>query len=432
MEDSPHGVCGQPQTSHHPVTIEPVAPRAFLDDWVPDRKMPKADRSAVFLTHSSFTSPFRVGSHQLAKVLDSLGWRVLHLPTPVTPIHLGLQSFRPEYRARCAQLLAPRRVYQRTTELIPLAVLPWQLARYTGAAATTLYAAFQPTISTRVKTLGFATPDILFVDEPRLIGLARCFRPKALLYRATDLYHQMMGDNSVIVAERRALQTAQGFIATSQPVYDHLHSLAPEKPGLLVENGVDYEHFHTPAPEPADLAMIPSPRAVYVGAMDDRFDFRAIYELARARPDCSFILIGPRSHEQSWPEKPKNIFLLGAQPYEKIPGYLQHADIALLPLSSHPANAGRSPMKIYEYAAAGLSVVAAATPELARRDLRFVSLYDSIEALPACFSAALNERTQRRDSTLASAREMSWAGRWKLIEAFCGESITPPASLPPG
>ena len=68
--------------------------------------------------------------------------------------------------------------------------------------------------------------------------------------------------------------------------------------------------------------------------------------------------------------------LLGPRPYAEVPAYLQHADVGLLLLSPDPANAGRSPMKLYEYAAAGLPVLARATPELQRRAEPFVALYD--------------------------------------------------------
>jgi glycosyltransferase involved in cell wall biosynthesis len=71
-----------------------------------------------------------------------------------------------------------------------------------------------------------------------------------------------------------------------------------------------------------------------------------------------------------------NVHLFGIRPYADLPTYLQHASAGLLPLNAHPANAGRSPMKFYEYAAAGLPIVASLTPELARRREPFVRFFD--------------------------------------------------------
>ncbi len=182
---------------------------------------------------------------------------------------------------------------------------------------------------------------------------------------------------------------------------------------------MDFEHFHSFASEPADLAAIPQPRAVYVGALDERFDFRAIQALALARPQWSIVLIGPRGGNQLWAAKLANVYFLGARPYEKIPGYLHHSSVALLPLSDHPANAGRSPMKIYEYGAAGLPVITVDTAELTRRNLQFVRTYRSVATLPSTVSAAFADREQLRASAVAVAREMSWKGRWDLISTFC-------------
>jgi glycosyltransferase involved in cell wall biosynthesis len=325
---------------------------------------------------------------------------------------------RPAYRERLGHVFRPRGIFGETVEVVPFSMIPWQVARLLPRLAAKLYASWQPTFSRQVRALGFATPEILFLDEPRLLGMCRHFRPGTLIYRATDLYHEMLGDKSVIEAERAALARADGFVATSQPVYEHLRALAPEKPGLVVENGVDYELFHAPQPEPADIAMLPRPRAVYVGALDGRFDYRAVEELATARPAWSFVLIGPKEQLRTSRNIPGNIFLLGTRAYESIPGYLQHSDLALLPLSAHAANRGRSPMKIYEYGAAGLPVVATETSELARRKLPFVELYRERMSFADALDRSYAHRDTQRNHAIQSSAAMSWTGRLRLILDF--------------
>ena len=70
--------------------------------------------------------------------------------------------------------------------------------------------------------------------------------------------------------------------------------------------------------------------------------------------------------------------------------YLQHADVGLLLLKQIPANAGRSPMKIYEYLAASLPVVSLETDELARRNTPRVFRYRDIDDLNVAFASALS------------------------------------------
>jgi len=385
------------------------------------RRAPVAG-TAVFLTHSSFTSAFRVGSHQLAKALDSRGWRVLHIPTPITPAHFPLALLRADYRKRVGVWWRPlTRIFRETQEYQPLALLPWQLVRRTSDA-TRWYANAQWRAAHFVQRSGFAQPDLLFIDEPRLTAMARWFRPKRCLYRSTDLYHEMQNDPSVIAAEREALQRCDGFVATSQPVFAHLRALAPTKSGLVVQNGVELDHFTQPGDLPAEFINIPSPRAVYIGAMDTRFDFDAVVHLAKARPFWSFVLIGPPPNNHQ--NLPRNLHLLGPRAYEQLPAYLHHSTVGLLPLTDHPANHGRSPMKIYEYAAAGLPVLASKTEELARRALPFVALCQDSREMPATLDALLLDHASRSVAARTSAHAMSWQNRLDEILRFAA-GLTP-------
>lgn len=385
---------------------------------------------AVFLTHSSFSSSFRVGSHQLAHALEAQGWEVLHIPTPITPLHLIASLRNSAYRRRTAcwwqgglQLSA------RIREYIPLAWIPWQVARSFGGSAPDLYAASLLHARAFVRDAGFARPDLLFLDEPRLVGMLRWFSPARTLYRATDLYHSMLNDATVLTAERRALRETAGFVATSQPVYEHLKSLAPGRSGIVVENGVDLEHFMRPQPPPAEYGIVRGPKAVYVGALDGRFDFAAIQSLASSHPELTIFLIGPQEGTVK-PSGP-NIRLLGSRPYEQVPAYLQHADIGLLPLSAHSANRGRSPMKIYEYGAAGLPVIASRTEELERRALPFVSLYAEKTALASLVGQVLSNRPALSRQAVACAQAMTWRGQLKSVLTF-SEAVcpVPPAPSP--
>jgi glycosyltransferase involved in cell wall biosynthesis len=370
----------------------------------------------VFASHTAMGGPFVVGSHHLARQFAAMGHSVLHLSTPITPFHLmsrheaaiqtRFANWRQDGISRDKGLL----------EYVPLALVPWQASRYLlGRANPLLWC--MPTLARVMRRIGFSIVDLLLVDQPKMVGIEDIVSPRKLIYRATDLYHEFTGDERVATAEVILARKAHLLVGTSQPVVDHLQALRTQKRALLLENGVDVEHLATARPLPVEYQNIRTPRAVYIGALDERLDVSIIRDLCLAIPQLSVIAIGPVP--ASLPAALKgisNLVLLGPRSYDLIPAFLQHADIGLLPLTSHPANAGRSPMKLYEYGAAGLYVVATATPELVRRSLPFVCLARDGGEFIAGVQAVLDKPALLEDKRRA-AREISAGMDWKGIAA---------------
>ena len=135
-----------------------------------------------------------------------------------------------------------------------------------------------------------------------------------------------------------------------------------------IPNGVDVQHFSSSyGPRPPDIGSVPRPIAIYVGAMDVWFDFEIVDALADALPDVSFVLIGPDELARRRLRNRRNVHLLGTRPYRDIPAYLHHADVGLIPFDVRghaELVAGIHPLKLYEYFAAGLPVVATEWTEL--------------------------------------------------------------------
>jgi glycosyltransferase involved in cell wall biosynthesis len=190
----------------------------------------------------------------------------------------------------------------------------------------------------------------------------------------------------------------------------------------LLENGVDLDHFG-PGASGACPPLPPGPRAVYTGALDERFGLASLRMAAERLPEVAFVLAGPpgagiRALAATLP----NIHLLGQVPYATLPALLAHCHVALLPMSAHPANEGRSPMKLYEYAASGLSVVATATSELHRRAPDFVRLAASDEAFAEHLRAAVAEPRGSYGAPLAAARIQGWEAKCQQVLTWSSDS----------
>jgi len=332
-----------------------------------------------------------VGSHHLARQFARMGHQVLHVSTPVSPGHL-LFPFNTNYQKRLVLWKnRGRKLSENLYEYVPFSWFSPQMACGLPIPGLNTYRFFSSTLKNLLNKQGMETPDILLMDEPRFAGLLPAIHARHIIYRATDLYAEMKNNQALLAVERAVVQQADALVATSAPVLERIRQASPEKPFLILENGVDYEHFSTPHKEPLEYKTLPHPRAVYAGAVDERFDFNAIEVISNVNPAMVIILIGPASVKvpASILSNPR-IIRLGPRPYALLPGYLQHADLGLLPLNSHPANRGRSPMKLYEYAAAGLPVVAAQKPELLRRKDPFVYFYQSSSDIQSSCRQALH------------------------------------------
>jgi len=377
----------------------------------------------VFASHTHMGSAFVVGSHHLAKSMVRDGHRVVHISAPLTPFHLAnWGDLNTRTRLDCWKSGGVER--HKVLDYVPMTVLPWPALTKLGLPYH-WYSCCFPSIRSRVKFFGMDDVDLLLMDEPRFVGLNRLLKPKQFIYRATDMYALMRQDETINQAERLISADADFMCGTSLPVVSHLQSISGKADVHLFENGVDVELFSKKYDCPEDLKKIGQPRAVYTGAFDDRFDFSAVCDVASSHPTLNIVLIGPCSEDErkrfsGW----GNIYLLGAKPFEEIPAYLQHCDIALLPLSDHPANNGRSPMKLYEYGICGLPVVAKYTEELARRAEKFVFLYrdnhELVERLRGLLAMDSRELSNLREAARLAAQNNGWEGISRRTLALCG------------
>lgn len=257
--------------------------------------------------------------------------------------------------------------------MIPMALVPYGLEATLPGHFRTGIGRGIPRSKRLLADLGFGAVDVLCVDHPAFAGLWSEISHSVLIYRPTDVYPQFDRARRVDRLERQCVAAADGVLCTGQVVAEHIRQMGlRQAPMTVVENGVDFERFSAPTREPEDLLAIPRPRAVYVGALDGRFDWEVARETASALPGVSLLVIGPRSGVPG--PLPANLHLLGPRPYGEIPSYLQACQVGLLPFSAHPVNQGRSPMKFYEYLAAGLPVVAVETEELRQRHVEGVRL----------------------------------------------------------
>jgi len=187
---------------------------------------------------------------------------------------------------------------------------------------------------------------------------------------------------------------------------------------LLIPNACEFEHFSVgPISSPA-LADLRRPVVGYYGAISEWFDTELVAEIARQRPDWSFVLIGSTFGADLAPLRGlANVYLMGEQPYEALPAYLHAFDVATIPFRLNDLTEATDPVKFYEYLSAGKPVVAAPLPELleyAEAGLVYIAreARDWVEKIE---QALREDGPERQDARRAFARRNTWAERWARL-----------------
>src|SRR5207237_1882248 len=124
----------------------------------------------VFISHSYMGGTFCVGSHHLAREMAALGYRVLHLCSPITPFHF-LKRAREDHRARIARWRSRGRDKDGVFDYVPFAHVPWQCARFALRFKLNVVANFYPSLGTGLRSQRFGGVDLRLPEATQLDGI---------------------------------------------------------------------------------------------------------------------------------------------------------------------------------------------------------------------------------------------------------------------
>jgi glycosyltransferase involved in cell wall biosynthesis len=219
---------------------------------------------------------------------------------------------------------------------------------------------------------------------------------------------------AIRAAYRALAESERAVVAVSEPILDRI---GPRGPSAVVPNGVDVAEWSGERPAaPAWLQAIPGPRAIYVGTVDSRLDVEGIRVLAAARPELQVILLGHLTEPDYL--RPvtglPNIHLHGNVPRTELVAAIRNCDVALLAHRSNLLTQAMSPLKIYEYVAAGcpvLSVDLAPCRGISARVLLADSVFDFVDLLDRALALGPAPEQERLDFV----HENSWVARHEQI-----------------
>jgi glycosyltransferase involved in cell wall biosynthesis len=116
-------------------------------------------------------------------------------------------------------------------------------------------------------------------------------------------------------------------------------------------------------PQPAlKIETLKHPVIGYIGGLHRHVDFDLIVKMANARPDWSWVFVGPLQASTEKLEGCRNIYLEGAKPHEELASYLRRFDVCIVPYLRSAYTETVVPVKVNEYLAAGRPVVSTDLP----------------------------------------------------------------------
>lgn len=266
-------------------------------------------------------------------------------------------------------------------------------------------------------TIPHSHPRILWLTFPQHVRLIPRYHPDYVIFDCSD-----EPKNEFSAWEKywpEMLSQASLVFATSALLFEKLSLQHPSV--KLIPNGVDSQHFALPQARPSDLPE-DKPLVGYSGAIAPWLDWHLLQDVITLNSNFNFVFLGALVKLARFPLKAKNLSYLGLKPYINLPSYIQQFNVGLIPFKLTDMIKGCNPIKLYEYAAAGIPVVATPLPELTH--VSYPSIYLASDS--GHFSEALNKAYHEKSNETACnafASENDWRKRAEEVhqhlQKFC-------------
>jgi glycosyltransferase involved in cell wall biosynthesis len=277
-----------------------------------------------------------------------------------------------------------------------------------------------------LRKLAFTAP-VLWFYNPEQEPLIGRFGEQLSVYHCIDEFTAGTTGRkrrSIASLEAALLHRVDIVFANSLPTYENKHRFNPHT--YRIPSGADVAHFaqalDSTVPVHPAIMDIPQPRIGYIGHINERLDYTVLEYLARQRPTWSLVLVGdtypwtleapPLRRLRALP----NVHFLGQYPFAEIPALVKGMDICLLPYVDDERAHYRSPLKLYEYLAAGKPVVSTDHPE-AQELGDVVYMTSAVETfLERVAQALAQDSPERRQQRVTVAQQHSWDRRVDQME----------------
>lgn len=307
---------------------------------------------------------------------------------------------------------------------------------------------FLPQILRAVKTLSFE-PDIIWTFLPTdtaysLINMLRKPQAVVVYYCVADFTELVPHPEKILKSERSIIKMSDLIFAQCSQLVEHCAGggrsvevfpfgvnldLFMRRDGHedgFAENGskvgVDYDSTDNL------MSALSGPIIGYIGGIHRHFDADMVAEMARARPDWSWVLVGPLQTASQRLKQIPNIHLTGPKKHKELPAYIRRFDVGIVPYLRNSYTTTVVPTKILEYLAMEKPVVSTSLPEVVAFNKKHKVIITS-DNCPLEFAASIERALVSTEVETSGhhrrkvAALNGWEGRYEQMSSLIEQEL---------
>lgn len=340
-------------------------------------------KNAIVFSSVFFNSKIKVGSHHYAEALSREGYKVLYVSFPVSIVHFILflkndNFIRIFKRFRCHNIV-------NIHSFIPFSILPlFNIFPFNSLFIMKKWVWFSDFyFQKRIKNY-FLNVDVIWVESAYFISAIQYIKrhnPSVKIY--TRLSDNVLAFNNFpsnyIHLLNESFLISDKIIVSAKSLINIINKKYSSKI-LHLPNGINTNQLKSYSIEkpPEFLIDKNETKIVYVGALENWFDWDIISYLLDNIPNISIYIIGPLNG-QKINIRHKNLNLLGAKSHSEIGRYLFNANIGIIPFKRNNLIDYVDPIKFYEYSYFKIPTVCTYWEEVSRFNDKIILAKDKYE-----------------------------------------------------
>jgi glycosyltransferase involved in cell wall biosynthesis len=207
-------------------------------------------------------------------------------------------------------------------------------------------------------------------EAARHLGIPHVLEINAPLVEEAERHRRLVLAPLARAIEGHLFSSSDHIVTVSKPLAEYVRTIAPEADVTPIPNGVNLERFQCKGPADNDAISSGSTDGVVIGFVGSLKPWHGVELLldafARVRQEQTgsrLMIVGDGPARATLEEQARSLHLgdavqfRGAVPHERMPETLKEIDIAVAPYP-RLEHFYFSPLKVYEYMAAGRAIVA--------------------------------------------------------------------------